>query len=610
PRLGAAVVAVGAAAAGALLATAGPGPAWRHGGIGGGRMTIAFESPNTVRQALRSVRSSLVWEAEGRESSVALFDDNGYAFFVNGMSDGNVRGDAPTAVMAGLLGAALHPDPRSALVIGLGTGSTAGWLAAVPTIERVDVIELEPEVVEVARVSAIVNHAVLDDPKVELRFGDGREYLQTTDRRYDVVYSNPSNPYRAGVASLFSRDFYRQAARRLGDDGVFVQWLQGYEVDADVVRTAYATLSMVFPYVETWQTHTSDIQLVASMRAPVHDLDRLERLMTQEPWATAMKGAWGVSGLEGLLAAYVGSPVLTRGLVGRSPRTVDTDDHPLIEFGFARNAGQRGRFRIDELRAAARGWEADRPEARGRSVDWDLVSELAQARLIAFGWRPEPPEDPESPAGRRTAARRAFVEGRYQDASLLWRTQPEPARCRVDRLVALTGMAIEGDPALLDGLPALAAAQPVEARVLEAFFAVGSGDARGAIERLSDAFVAYRDDPWPHRPLMGYALDVAVRVASLEPESGRRLWEALAEPFAAYVIEHQRRRARIDLARALDFRGLCAEAYAAFEPHPPWEGTLLEGRALCYEASGDRRAIAARIDVMEYGLAEPAPLVR
>ncbi|HVS66451.1 MAG TPA: fused MFS/spermidine synthase [Thermoanaerobaculia bacterium] len=477
---GRAATAAGATAlACALLLLPGPGPAWRHGGIGGGRMAISFDSENSVRRAFRRISSSLAWEAEGRESSVALFDDDGYAFYVNGMSDGNARGDAPTAVMAGLLGAALHPDPRTALVIGLGTGSTAGWLAAVPGIERVDVFELEPEVVEVARVAADANHDVLDDPKVELHFGDGRELLLTSNRRYDVIYSNPSNPYRAGVASFFSRDFYREAAQRLDEGGIFVQWLQGYEVDADVVRTAYATLSMVFPYVETWRSHTSDIQLVATLERPVHDLDRLERLLEQEPWSVAMPAVWGVSGLEGLLSAYVGSPTLTRGLVGANPEAVNTDDHPLIEFGFARNSGVRGRFQIRELREAARGWDAIRPETRGRDVDWELVEELAEARLVAFRWRPDSAEDATSPAGLRTEARRAFVDRRYQDAAAFWASQPEPPRCRIDRLVALTGLAIDGtmDPA--GEILELAREQPIEALVLRAFSALAAVTPRG-----------------------------------------------------------------------------------------------------------------------------------
>ena len=114
------------------------------------------------------------------------------ALVVNGKSDGHARGDAGTMVMGGLIGAALHPDPRTALVVGLGTGCSAGWLAGVPSIERVDVVELERAVLEVVRVSAAVNRNVLADPKVHITINDAREVLLTTSRRYDVIFSEPS----------------------------------------------------------------------------------------------------------------------------------------------------------------------------------------------------------------------------------------------------------------------------------------------------------------------------------------------------------------------------------------------------------------------------------
>ena len=111
-------------------------------------------------------RRAIVWDGDGVESSVALADEQtGYAFIVNGKSDGSALGDAGTQVMLGLIGALQHPQPRRALVIGLGTGSSAGWLGAIPSMERVDVVELEPLVLDVARACAPVNHDVHAQPE-------------------------------------------------------------------------------------------------------------------------------------------------------------------------------------------------------------------------------------------------------------------------------------------------------------------------------------------------------------------------------------------------------------------------------------------------------------
>src|SRR5207245_2933015 len=111
-----------------------------------------------------------------------------------------------------------------------------------------------------------VNHEALDNPKVHVEIGDARELLLTSKRRYDLIASEPSNPYRAGVASLFTNGYYEAVASRLDEEGIFLQWLQGYEVDGQTVRTVYATLASVFPEVETWELESPDMLLVASKK--------------------------------------------------------------------------------------------------------------------------------------------------------------------------------------------------------------------------------------------------------------------------------------------------------------------------------------------------------
>jgi spermidine synthase len=199
-------IAAGASAASLLLLTTpGPTAAWRHSPIGAGRAELGKASPNTVRDWLAGRRRDLAWQEDGVESTVALRKaSDGYAFVISGKVDGSSRGDAATQVMGGLIGAAVHPNPRRALVIGLGTGSTAGWLAAVPSIERVDVVELEPAILRVARDCALVNGDVLHNPKVRVDIGDAREWLVTSREKYDLIFSEPSNPYRAGISSLFT----------------------------------------------------------------------------------------------------------------------------------------------------------------------------------------------------------------------------------------------------------------------------------------------------------------------------------------------------------------------------------------------------------------------
>ena len=227
----------------ALLAATGPTAAWRHNPIGASRVPVsALTTPNRWRGHMQGVRHNIVWEGDGTESSVALTTTTGgYAFLVNGKSDGTAIGDAGTQVMTGPLGAILHTNAKRSLVIGLGTGSTAGWLGAIPSMDRVDVVEIEPLILDVARVHA-------GQPRVheiKVPISDAREVLLVTPEHYDIIASGRQCSAAASVCSHASAT--EAAIDRLTDDGLFLQWVQSCEVDARTLHTVYATLGSVFP---------------------------------------------------------------------------------------------------------------------------------------------------------------------------------------------------------------------------------------------------------------------------------------------------------------------------------------------------------------------------
>jgi spermidine synthase len=587
-----------------LLAAPGPSAAWRHSGIGAGRFQGDWSSPNDLRAAFQSARSAVFWEAEGKESSVALWGDDDYAFFINGKSDGAARGDAATQVMSGLVGALLHPQPRRAMVIGLGTGSTAGWLADLPGMERVDVAEIEPAIVGVAEACAAVNRNALRNPRLRLQLGDARELLLTSDQRYDLVFSEPSNPYRAGISSLFTSDFYAAAARRLNTNGIFLQWVQGYEVDADVVRTAFATLSSVFPYVETWQVHHHDLLLVATREPIAHDVARLRERVAMAPFAEALSSVWGVGGVEGFYTGYLAGPDLARRLRQAAAGDLSTDDRPRIEFGFIRNLGRPGLFDIEELRRAAQGGH---PVPTGGEIDWARVEELRAARGILIQEHP-PPGPPE--ADLRIRALRTFAAGDTGRALSLWLEQPQEPATRAELLLVAAGLAVQGDdraPRYFDGLRAL---QPTETLALEAVWHAKRGAEDAAEQTLLAAFRGYRADPWPHPPVMRAAMELARRLGGAKPEFARTLFHELDESFAVHLLDRERKLLRVELADRLGDSQLCLAALEPFETAPLWLRNLLEARAECYSRTepASRRAARAARDLADFLGAQPQPL--
>jgi len=594
---------LGRAAAGALavvslacLAAAGPTAAWRHSPIGAGRVERKIlASPIEARRYLHEVRRGILWESEGVESSVAIDGSDGLAMVVNGKIDGNARGDAPTQVMGGLLGALLHPHPRSAMVVGLGTGSSAGWLGAVPSIERVDVAELEASMLHVAAECAKVNEGVLANPKVRVLLGDAREILLTVAARYDVIFSEPSNPYRAGVAGLFTREYYRAAASRLEEGGVFLQWLQMYEIDEDTVRSVYATLGSVFPVVETWRLGGSDLVLVASARPLVHDAAALRARAAAEPYRRALADAWRTEGLEGVLAHHVARPSAAARIAAGG--RVNTDDENHVEFAFARHVGNFAR--VDALLDSARERGEDRPAIRG-AVDWDEVEEERIMALAGEGSEPE--IHPGMPVDRelRAVAAVNYVAGNLQGALAKWQFQERAPRGITELDLVAEGLAEAGREEATAVIEKLRALQPTEADAALARLRLRQGKRDEAVALLTHVFAAYRRDPWPSPQVMRRALDLALAIADGDPALSERLLEALREPFAVRSLDGVRRLTALWIASQIPEPAACAAAWRDLEPWVPWDNASLVARRDCYRRAHDDLRDRARRDADDF----------
>jgi spermidine synthase len=592
------------AVAAMLLVADGPTAAWRHSAIGVGRATAPLVSSENARRAwIHEARRSIVWEREGVESSVAVQTLAGLSFVVNGKVDGNARNDAPTQVVSGLLGALLRPGAQRSLVIGLGTGSTVGWLAAVPGMQRADVVELEPAILDVARMCAPVNRGAMDDPRVDVILGDAREVLTTRRERYDLVLSEPSNPYRAGVASLFTREFYQAVASRLEDDGVFVQWVQAYEVDADTVATVVATVADVFPAVEVWQSHQMDLLVIGSRRVLRHDAGALRERIREEPFATALRGAWRATELEDVLARFVAGPALAESLRARR-QPINRDDRNLVEFSFAQTLSRSGLFEVGALRQAAAELGAGRPLIDG-AVDWERV-ERQRVAIYTIAGRAAPAGAGLAAAlAARVKAHGQYVSGDLAPAARSLATLTPGPEGAVETTLMADGLADAGDPAAVPYIQALRAIEPTEAEAATARLALRSGQTDLARDALVASFVHYRSEPWPNQISMAHALALAAELAAARPDTATALFDALGRPFAVAALEELRRLVRLQVAWSGGLLGRCNEALEPFEPHMAWRADVLRYRVTCYEKRRDPRAVRARQDLETFLRQEP-----
>jgi len=472
----------------------------------------------------------------------------------------------------------------------------------VPTMDRVDVVELEPAVVRVARDSAAINHDALANPKLHLRFGDAREALLVSRGRYDVIFSEPSNPYRAGVSSLFTQEFYRAVLPRLTEDGVFLQWLQAYEIDGQALHTAIATIASVFPVVETWTTGPGDLVLVATRRASPRDAAALRERMALEPYRTALARSWRVTDLEGFLAHFVAGAGLSRAIREGEGDFVNTDDRTLLEFAFARSAGRGGLVDVDLLAASRQRGEA-RPEVVGGPVDWTLVEDERMAMSVVESKKPTPVPGAGPEQARRGDAYARYVMRDPVGVIATWQTQPRAPVTLIELEMLGEAYAEMGDARALPLIERLRALEPIEADAVLGRLRARQGRWREAEDAVAAALERYHEDPFPDPELMRRALDDVALPLAREAPFARRLFDLLRAPFALRMLESNRLRARVDLAIRLDFAALCVEALAPFEPDPPWSESLVV-RAQCYRAAKDPRAAAAEADVEELAAEE------
>jgi len=582
--------------AAALLSARGPTAAWRHSGIGAGRVhPAAAASPVDIEEFLRKQRRELVFEAEGVESSVALTGSNGYSLIVNGKSDGNVRADAPTTVMLGMLGALLHPGvPRQGLIVGLGTGTSAGWLSELPSMERVDVVELEPAVEEAALRCAPLGRWARGKPRTTLTVADAREIVLTTRRKYDVIMSEPSNPYRAGVASLFTLEYFGALSERMEEGALFAQWLQAYEVDAATVRTVYATMAEVFPWVETWEVGPGDLLLLASRRPLRHDLARLRERLGQEPFRSALFNAWRADTVESVLAHHLAAAPFAHDM-REAHGELNTDDRTVLEFGFGRQVGQRGNFNLLDLFALASARGQARPEVDG-PVDWGEVG-AARAASRAFRSQADPLPGLGEAELKLLQALQRHVRGDARGAAADWTALGREPRSAVELSVVAELLVRAGDGRAEPYLDRLRERAPVDARLLLAALRQAQGKPAEAARILEEALIAARTDPWGTPRLLEEGVRLASELPGQSKDALPGLMRALEQPFSVNLAEERRALRRLDLAIRDGSTRACLDALQPLEPQVPFYQPILTFRLECYRRAGDPRAAAAERDL-------------
>ncbi|MFV2089828.1 MAG: hypothetical protein ACC642_04165, partial [Pseudomonadales bacterium] len=222
-----------------------------------------------LRGDIRTSRE-ILFHQDGKTASVDVFrNGSDLAIATNGKVDAAVNDirptkDEPTMTLLAILPYSIKPEARSAAVIGFGSGITSHTLLASEYLETVDTIEIEPAMVTGARYFGSRVSRVFEDPRSRIVIDDAKTFLANGKRHYDLIISEPSNPWISGIASLFSVEHYRVMQRHLTEGGLFVQWLQIYGMTPETVASVMKALQASFPHYALYALNNTDLAIVAA----------------------------------------------------------------------------------------------------------------------------------------------------------------------------------------------------------------------------------------------------------------------------------------------------------------------------------------------------------
>jgi spermidine synthase len=414
------------------------------------------ERPGFRLADLARERRILFYE-EGSEAVVAVAESraSGRRYLsVNGKTDaGSGDEDVLTQKFIAHVPLLLHPAPRRVLVVGWGAGATAASAALHP-VEYLECVEIEPATWRAAPFFAALSGSLQRDPRFKIVFRDGRNHLLRSGAEWDVVVSEPSNPWISGVSNLFTREFYEVAFSRLAPGGVFGQWFHYYNLDAADVKIELKTFAHVFPHVSLWlvppvtgpggDTLTADVLLVGSREPHVMDWSRLRGAFAGGPVTDDLRSTRVLRDEASLLAAWtLGRPQIEAFVedAGLFPRgtPLNTDGFPWLEFTAPRRnvlpPGEVARQAREQYEALAAAGSDPVPPLAG--LDLQTAEGAALLRAIAE---------------RHAAAARPQRAIRTLQAAVAADPASRPARARLATLLLDAGDAKAGERALREAV--------------------------------------------------------------------------------------------------------------------------------------------------------------
>ena len=265
--------------------------------------------------------------------------------YINGKPDAGTAQDAITELMIGYIPMLLNANAKKVAVVGLGSGITVGATLQFDA-EKVDVYEINPAVIEANKFFSKESHNALSNPKTKVIMGDARRNLALSGEIYDVIISEPSNPWIEGEGFLFTKEYYDIVDEHLSEQGVFVQWIGSYDYTEETFNILMNTLHIKFPYIQLWSDGT-DFYIISSHEPKTFNYTKTLEEINKPAIKSDLE-------LIGLLNQKQLNPIdiffsyfVTHYKVTGETR-INTDDNSIVEFNTGKHSGKAGNI-IQEL---------------------------------------------------------------------------------------------------------------------------------------------------------------------------------------------------------------------------------------------------------------------
>jgi len=335
-------------------------PSWSGEVLSSGAYVLADDYLNHAPQGLwksyrkRMEARKVIFQREGANALVAVKENplNGIRVLtINGKPEATNEpmGDVLSHRLIGAIPFLIKPDAKNTLLVGLGSGVSSGEILSHP-VSRLDIVEIEPAVVEAASYFNRVNRKVLSDPRVNLILEDARRLLSRATQKYDLIVSAPSNPWVSGASNLFTCEYFRLLRQRLSEDGIAAVWLQTFDINPKEVKTGIRTFVSEFEGVSLWEAENGMLVMVGQKEKTTIPAESLKN--------PRMAGRF-------LLADEA-----LRSFVGHGP--LNSDNHPILEFSTPRTL-YANFSRLENIKILSRARESVSPYAKGK-VDHEILA--------------------------------------------------------------------------------------------------------------------------------------------------------------------------------------------------------------------------------------------